>query len=109
MRRKTRTSLWKRRIKTFYGAIAFSMFFLMIGTVGAVECDNIPLLTGTIRSFVFLILWVLFTYLAGGFEEYQQTEKDRRTNTTKYDGPYQKYNYTKVYQEKGGNSSVKSL
>lgn len=83
MRRKTRTSLWKRRIKTFYGAIAFSMFFLMIGTVGAVECENISFFAGTIRTFVFLTLWVLFTYLAGGFEEY--TEKDRRTNTTKYD------------------------
>lgn len=107
MRRKMWTSLWKRRAKSFYGAIAFLMFFLMIGTVGAVECDTVSLHTGTIRSFVFLALWVLFTYLAGGFEEY--TEKDRRTNATKYDGPYQKHNHTKVYQEKGGNSSVKSL
>ncbi len=98
MRRKMWTNLWKRRIKTFYGAIAFLMFFLMIGTVGAVECDNIPLFAGTIRSFVFLALWVLFTYLAGGFEEY--TEKGRHTNVTKYDGPYQKYNYIKVYQKK---------
>jgi hypothetical protein len=109
MRRKMWTNLWKRKIKTFYGAVAFLMFFLMISTVGAVECDTVSLHTGTIRSFIFLILWVLFTYLAGGFKEYQQTEKDRRTNATKYDGPYPKHNYTKVYQEKGGKSSAKFL
>lgn len=44
------------------------MFFLMIGTVGAVECDNLPLGSGMIRAFAFMGLWVLFSWLAGAFE-----------------------------------------
>lgn len=48
--------------------IAFAMFFLMIGTVGAVECDNLPLGSGMIRAFAFMGLWVLFSWLAGAFE-----------------------------------------
>jgi len=55
-----------------FGYFAFLMFFLMYGTVGAVECDTLPLFEGTIRSIIFLALWVLFTYLAGGFEEYSE-------------------------------------
>jgi len=51
-----------------FGVIAFAMFFLMIGTVGAVECDNLPLGSGMIRAFAFMGLWVLFSWLAGAFE-----------------------------------------
>ncbi len=59
----------KRKLfRTLSGSIAFVMFFLIIGTVGAIECDTVPLTEGMIRAFVFMALWVLFTYLAGGFE-----------------------------------------
>ena len=51
-----------------FGYFAFLMFFLMYGTVGAVECDTLPLFEGTIRSIIVLGLWVLVTYLAGGLE-----------------------------------------
>jgi uncharacterized membrane protein YhaH (DUF805 family) len=62
----------RRHLRTLSGSIAFVMFFLIIGTVGAVECDILPLFKGTIRLIIFLALWVLFIYLAGGFEEYAE-------------------------------------
>ena len=62
----------RKHLRTLSGSIAFAMFFLIIGTVGAVECDTLPLFEGTIRLIIFLALWVLFTYLAGGFEEYSE-------------------------------------
>ena len=62
----------RRHFRTLTGSIAFVMFLLLIGTVGAVECDTLPLFKGTIRSIIFLALWVLFTYLAGGLEEYTE-------------------------------------
>ena len=60
--------LWQKNKKKVFWSFAFLMIFLMYGTVGAVECDTLPLFEGTIRSIIFLALWVLFTYLAGGFE-----------------------------------------
>lgn len=51
-----------------FGAAAVVMFFLIIGTVGAMECGNISLLAGTIRAFGFMALWAVLTYLAGGFK-----------------------------------------
>lgn len=35
--------------KSVSGVIAFVMFFLMLGTVGGIENDTIPLLPGMIR------------------------------------------------------------
>ena len=67
--------LWQKHKKKVCGSFAFLMFFLMYGTVGAVECDTLPLFEGTIRAIIFLTLWVLFTYLAGGFEEYAERRK----------------------------------
>lgn len=73
MARKAAVKRIKRKhLRTLYGSIAFAMFFLLVGTVGAMECDTVPLTGGMIRAFVFMALWVLFTYLAGGFEEYAE-------------------------------------
>ncbi len=74
----------RRHFRTLTGSIAFIMFLLIIGTVGAVECDTLPLFEGTIRLIIFLVLWVLFTYLAGGFEEYSERrdkQKGRKERT----------------------------
>ena len=71
-RKKAVVRIKRRHFRTLYGAIAFAMFFMIIGTVGAVECDTVPLTEGMIRAFVFMALWVLFTYLAGGLEEYSE-------------------------------------
>jgi len=67
--------LWQKHKKKVFGSFALLMFFLMYGTVGAVECDTLPLFEGTIGTIIFLALWVLFTYLAGGFEEYAERRK----------------------------------
>jgi hypothetical protein len=55
--------LWQKNKKNVFGSFAFLMFFLYYGTVGAVECDTLPLFEGNIRSIIFLALWALFTYL----------------------------------------------
>jgi hypothetical protein len=60
----------KRKLfRTLSGLIAFVMFLLIIGTVGAVERDTVPLTEGMIRAFTLMVLWVLFAYLAGGFSK----------------------------------------
>lgn len=64
--------LWQIHKKKVFGSFAFLMFFLVCGTVGAVECNTISLFKGTIRSIIFLALWVLFIYLAGGFGNYAE-------------------------------------
>lgn len=63
--------------KTVFGVIAFVLFFLMLGAVGAVENDTVPLLPGAIRIFAFLALWVLFAYLAGAFDYSQERSEPR--------------------------------
>ncbi len=73
--------LWQKHKKKVFGSFAFLMFFLMCGTVGAVECDTLPLFEGTIRLIIFLALWVLFTYLARGFEEYTERKDKQKVHT----------------------------
>ena len=63
--------------KTALGVIAFVLFFLMLGAVGAVENDTVPLLPGAIRIFALLALWVLFAYLAGAFDYSQERSEPR--------------------------------
>ena len=42
------------KFKTVCGVIAFVMFFVMLGAVGAVENDALPLLPGAVRIFAAL-------------------------------------------------------
>lgn len=63
------------KFKTVCGAIAFVLFFLMLGTVGAIEQDIVPLFPGMIRVFALMALWVLFCNLSGAFD---YTEPERR-------------------------------
>jgi len=70
MARKAAAKRIKRKhLRTLFGSIAFAMFFLLVGTVGAMERGTVPLTEGMIRAFVFAALWVLFAYLAGGFSK----------------------------------------
>ena len=62
-------------IRTTAGVLAFVSFMGLLGTVGAVECDTVPLPEGTIRMFGFLFLWAGFMFLAGAF---QPVRKERR-------------------------------
>ena len=82
--------------KSVSGVIAFVMFFLMLGTVGGIENDTIPLLPGMIQTFAFMGLWVLFSHLAGAFDypqerseprEVQRENTDARPGRTGREGP----------------------
>lgn len=84
------------KFKTVCGVIAFVMFFVMLGTVGAVEQNMVPLAEGTARMFAALGLWVLFSYLAGAFDysqerseprEVQRENPDARPGRTGREGP----------------------
>lgn len=82
--------------KSVSGVIAFVMFFLMLGTVGGIENDTIPLLPDMIQTFAFMGLWVLFSHLAGAFDypqerseprEVQRENPDARPGRTGREGP----------------------
>lgn len=82
--------------KSVSGVIAFVMFFLMLGTVGGIENDTIPLLPGMIQTFAFMGQWVLFSHLAGAFDypqerseprEVQRENPDARPGRTGREGP----------------------
>lgn len=84
------------KFKNVCGVIAFFMFFFMLGAVGAVENDALPLLPGAVRIFAALGLWVLFSYLAGAFDysqerseprEVQRENPDARPGRTGREGP----------------------
>lgn len=49
-------------------------FLAALGSVGAVECDRVPLLEGTVRIFGFMFIWVGLLLLAGAFP----VRKERR-------------------------------
>ncbi len=65
-------------IRTTAGVLAFISFMGLLGTVGAVECDTVPLLEGTIRMFGFLFLWAGFMFLAGAFQPVRKERRKRR-------------------------------
>ena len=64
-----------KRLKKVFGSFAFLMFFLIYGTVGAIEYNTLTLFEGTVRLIIFLALWILFIYLAGGFGEHSERIK----------------------------------
>lgn len=65
------------KFKTVCGVIAFFMFFVLLGTVGAVEQNMVPLAEGTARMFAALALWALFTWLSGAFDYPQERSETR--------------------------------
>ena len=82
MARKAAVKRIKRKhFRTLSGTIAFILFFLMYGTVGAIECDAVPLKEGMIRAFVFMALGVLFIYLRKGIKY----ERNRNSKNSGYD------------------------
>ena len=66
-------------MKKVFGTIAILSFLFLLGTVGSVEQDMIPLGTGVIRMVAGLAAFWLFTWLAGGsdysytFDEYEES------------------------------------
>ena len=55
-------------MKKVFGTIAILSFLFLLGTVGSVEQDMIPLGTGVIRMVAGLAAFWLFTWLACGFD-----------------------------------------
>ena len=55
-------------MKKVFGTIAILSFLFLLGTVGSVEQDMIPLGTGVIHMVSGLASLWLFTWLAGGFD-----------------------------------------
>ena len=64
-----------KRLRKVFGSLAFLMFFLIYGTVGAIEHDTLTLFEGTVRLIIFLALWILVIHLAGGFREHSERKK----------------------------------
>ena len=71
------------KFKTVCGVIAFVLFFLMLGAVGAIEQDIVPLFPGMIRVFALMALWVLFCNLSGAFD-YATTSWNRALRRRSY-------------------------
>ena len=66
-------------VKKVFGTIAILSFLFLLGTVGSVEQDMIPIGTGVIRMVAGLAAFWLFTWLAGGFDysyTYDEGEDD---------------------------------
>lgn len=55
------------RFMRIFGALAFLAFFFLLGSVGAVEQNSIPLSQGVIQMGAGLLCFGLFIWLAGGF------------------------------------------
>lgn len=75
------------KFKTVCGVIAFVLFFLMLGAVGAIEQDIVPLFPGMVRVFALMALWVLFCNLAGAFDYHaalQQFKKNSLHNVLRF-------------------------
>ncbi len=58
----------RKTVKAISATLSFVCFFLILGTVGAIERDAIPLAQGVIRSILYLSLFAFFTYLGCAFE-----------------------------------------
>lgn len=70
-RKRQRIRLAIRNTATVLSVFAF---LAMLGAVGAVECDTVPLLEGTVRMFGFMFIWAGLLLLAGAFP----VRKERR-------------------------------
>ncbi len=54
---------------TFYISIAFMMFVLQIGTVGALECDNIGIKQALIQLLIFSAILYISLKKGGVFDD----------------------------------------
>ena len=59
----------KKWRKSIFGAIAFVSFFLVLGSVGAMERYTISFEQGAVQMVGFMASFALCAYLAGGFKE----------------------------------------
>ena len=67
-------------MKKVFGTLAFLSFFYMLGTVGAMEQDNISLGIGAIRAFIGLGCFGVFCKLAGAFNLNEKESRPRSSS-----------------------------
>ena len=68
----------RRRIRKAAGYLSLIAFLALLGSVGAVEQDLVPLLPGTIRMFGFLLIWAGLLTVAGAFDTTEGRRERRR-------------------------------
>ncbi|MCQ2439278.1 MAG: hypothetical protein MJ074_05920 [Oscillospiraceae bacterium] len=71
----------RRRIRIFRrvcGALAMIMFFALLGVVGGIEQDTIPLGRGFLTSIGIEAAMIAFAYLAGAFMPARPARKEAR-------------------------------
>ena len=68
----------RRRIRKAAGYLSLIVFLALLGSVGAVEQDLVPLLPGTIRMFGFLLIWAGLLTVAGAFDTTEGRRERRR-------------------------------
>ena len=73
-------------LKKVFGTLAFLSFMFLLGTVGSIECDMMPLSNGVLRMAFGLAGFWLFTWLAGGFEPYPYDAESRPRSATSKGG-----------------------
>ena len=61
-------------IRNTAAVLSIFAFLAMLGAAGAIECDTVSLLEGTVRMFGFMFIWAGLLLLAGAFP----VRKERR-------------------------------
>lgn len=62
-------------------------FLAMLGAVGAIECDTVTLLEGTVRMFGFLFIWAGLLLLAGAFPVRKERRRSHEVHRDTVAGP----------------------
>ena len=62
-------------------------FLAMLGAAGAIECDTVPLLEGTVRMFGFLFIWAGLLLLAGAFPVRKERRRSHEVHRDTVAGP----------------------
>lgn len=83
-RKRQRIRLAIRNTATVLSVFAF---LAMLGAAGAIECDTVPLLEGTVRMFGFLFIWAGLLLLAGAFPVRKERRKSHEVHRDTVAGP----------------------
>ena len=83
-RKRNRIRLAIRNTASLLSVFAF---LAMIGSAGAIECDTVPLLEGTVRMFGFMFIWAGLLLLAGAFPVRKERRKRHEVHRDAVAGP----------------------
>lgn len=83
-RKRQRIRLAIRNTATVLSVFAF---LAMLGAVGAAECDTVPLLEGTVRTFGFMFIWAGLLLLSGAFPVRKERRKRHEVHRDVIAGP----------------------